>query len=143
MDDRVLNALAMIETQYERSSKNTRDQLNRATVESISSTIKRINTILIEAKIPELNLAQLRLVALSDTLDVCIEDELFTETTTRLKEYIATSLLETRDSMYIPIGKYYEEHDFSYNLHLNKLLTKLVDGCFERGYYFGYDREGV
>lgn len=75
-------------------------------------------------------------IKLVDTLQT---ENNFVETSSELKDVICESLFSALDQLYLFAGKFYEEHEFDYNIGLDRILQKIVDANIQHGYYFGLE----
>lgn len=67
------------------------------------------------------------------------EDSAFVEADVEIKHVMTTTLMPAVDLLYLEVGKYYMNNDFTFKVGLESLLRRIVDKCIEQNFYFGYE----
>ena len=73
---------------------------------------------------------------LKTLLDTMLEDKSFVETNEESKAIINDKLDTVLGQLYLFAGKYYEDHEFDFDLGLTDILCRIVDYNINNGYYF-------
>lgn len=60
----------------------------------------------------------------------------FVETSAEAKDIICTKISTATVNLYLFAGKFYEKHEFDYNIGLDNILRNIVDINLDNGYYF-------
>ena len=73
---------------------------------------------------------------LTTLIDVMLEDKTFVETNEESKSIINDKIDTALGQLYLFAGKYYETHEFEFDLGLTDVLCRIVDYNIDNGYYF-------
>ena len=139
-NNKVLDALFYTERLMKLIDVNSRNQINRTTMDSINGVAAQVLSTYIEHGIRNNQiLGPLRniLVITRELLD----DSRFAGSDSETKRKLHENLEVCLSAAYITVAKYYEEHDFDYTPRIDFRLRDLVDVCVSGGYYFGVDMD--
>ena len=142
-DNRLLSALMLFNRIEPRlKMDDSRVRIKKAEMDSIKYLVGEVYSTLWEIRESdkEFDLGNLSssLREISDLVSLCLDDPEFVETSDELKERLCDLFLENKEMFYLFVGKYYTNHDFNYSVGVKRLLTEIVDVCWQQGYYFGF-----
>lgn len=145
VNDKILSAVILMQRVTPRLNANDRSTLKRQQLVSIQQSITMA--------LQQLHEDCKDVMVLTPLMDVvCLIDSVtadasFVETDNETKQLVVENVFKALSSLYLFAGKFYMEHEFTWNISKGDILRSIVNSCVEQGYYFGEDevmcKEGV
>lgn len=136
-NNEVITALILIERTIPRLCANSRETIRRSSLMQIEQSMNMVLRSLTDVcKDPLILTPIMEIITL---IDAVVAEPSFVETDDETKKLLVDRMSTAQYNLYLFAGKYYIDHDFTYNISKVDILRNIVDTCINSGIYFGYD----
>lgn len=136
-NNNVITAITLMERMKPLLHVNDRAPISARHLKQISERLSTVLTLIKDVTRDPLIMIPIgEVLTLIDTLQ---SESNFVETSSEVKEIICNKIFSALEELYLFGGRFYENHEFDYNIGQDIILQTMVDVNIQNGYYFGLE----